>query len=518
MTGWVDMPEIISIDPATLEEIGRVEATPEQKVKEYVSKARAALPAWSRLSYRKRAEHILKAREYLLDNIDSFAATITRDNGKPVAESISAEILPVADLLWWAAHNAERILKHRRIGIGIFDLMLRRSAVGHQPLGVIGIISPWNYPFSIPVGTTAMALMAGNCVLLKPSSATPIVGNRIEELFNAAGLPDFVFTHIPGGSETGETLLNSRIDKVSFTGSVGTGKHVAEVCARNLIPVTLELGGKDAAIVRHDADLDFASSAAVWGAFTNAGQCCASIERLYVHEDVSDRFIQLVIEKTSRLKIGKGDEPGVDIGPMTTLQQLQTVEAQVEEVKRRGAKILCGGNKRGTGYFFEPTVITGVDHTFACVNEETFGPLLPIMTFSDDQQAVQLANYSEYGLNAYIFTKDIRTGRRMAKDLRAGTIVINDCVYTHAIPQTPWGGVKHSGFGRTHSAWGFYDLTNLHHIHINPVTFIKDFWWYPYGEKLVRNLKGLTRNLTGCSCSKIRAIPSLLGSVFSKKY
>lgn len=517
----IQMNMITSIDPATLEELGRFTPTPEQKVKEYSSKARAAFPMWARTSFNERKKHILAARKYLLDNVDDIASTITRDNGKPLAEAISAEILPAADLLYWAAHNAESILKDKRLGIGIFSLLLRNSFISYQPMGVIGVISPWNYPFSIPVGAVAMALMAGNCVLLKSSSTTPLVGKKIEDMFEAAGLPEFVFTHLIGGGETGEALLNSRLDKVVFTGSVGVGKRVAEICANKLVPTVLELGGKDAAIVRSDANIDIASSGVVWGAFTNAGQCCASIERVYVHSSIAQRFISEIVRKTSILKIGIGTDPDTDIGPMTTLSQLQTAEAHVEEAKRRGAKVLCGGKRpqiQGLpGYFFEPTVITDIDHSFACVSEETFGPLLPIMIFDDDQQAVQLANDSQFGLNAYIWTKNIRSGKKMAKQLRAGTVVINDSVYTHAIAQTPWGGIKHSGFGRAHSAWGFYELTHLHHTHINHLTFLKDFWWYPYDKNILATLKKLTRRFTGSLLGKLVSVPYILKALARKK-
>ena len=534
------MQEIVSINPATLEKIGRVPITPEQKVKEYVSKARSAQPSWSRLAFKERAAYLLKAREYLLKNIDNFALTITRDNGKPITESISAEILPVCDLFYWAAKSAEKILSPERLCVGIFDLMFRSSRICHEPLGVIGIISPWNYPFSIPVGAAAMALMAGNCVVLKPSSATPMVGKKIEELFNAAGLPEFVFTHIPGDSTTGEALLDCRLDKVIFTGSVNIGMHVAELCAKKLVPTVLELGGKDAAIIRPDANLDVASSGVVWGAFTNTGQCCASIERVYVHESIAKDFTDLVVSKTLKLRVGNGEEPETDIGPMTTRQQLETVERHVEEARAKGAKILCGGKippapplqkggetqlspplkKGGTGgfgYFYEPTVLTEVDHSFSCVNEETFGPTLPIMTYSDDQQAIQLANDSQFALNAYIWGKNIKAAQKMAKNLMAGTVVINDSVYTHAIAQTPWGGLKHSGWGRTHGKWGFYEVTNLHHIHTNHLTFIKDFWWYPYSKGLTKTLKKLANSLTGNSWHKTASLLTILKILLMKK-
>ena len=511
------MADIISINPATLEELGRFEPTSAQKVKEYASKARSAGPSWARLSFKERAGYLLRAREYILNNIDDIARTITRDNGKPLAESVSAEILPACDLIWWGAHSVAETLGPRRLTLGIFNLLLRRSIISYQPLGVIGIISPWNYPFSIPVGAAVMALLAGNTVILKTSSVTPLVGKIISDMFASVGLPESVFTHIVGGSETGENLLDCRLDKLVFTGSVAVGQHVAEVCARKLVPVTLELGGKDSSIVCADADIETASSGVVWGALTNSGQCCASIERCYVHSSIAGKFIDRVVEKTKRLRVGNGEDPNIDLGPMTTFQQLQTVEAHVEDARSRGAKIECGGKRIEPGYFFEPTVITGVDHTFACVNCETFGPTLPIMTYDDDQQAVQLANDSQYGLNAYIWTKDIKAGRKMAVKLRAGTVQINDSVYTHAISQTPWGGLKRSGFGRTHGAWGFFELTSLHHTHINYLTWLKDFWWYPYNKRLVSTLKSLSKTLTGGIMDKTCALIGIIRALFYKK-
>ncbi len=519
------MEPIICIDPATLEEIGRVEPCGEQKVKELVSKARASHPVWNRISMNERAAAILRARRYLLENIDDFAMTITRDNGKPLVESMSAEILPVADLLRWVATDGKKILSERPLDIGVFKMLLRSSSIRFQPLGVVAVISPWNYPFSIPVGAIAMALLAGNCVVFKPSSATALVGKKIEEMFSAAGLPEFVFTHVAGGAATGEALLNSRIDKVIFTGSVGIGRHVGEVCSRNLVPSVLELGGKDAAIIMRDADLDVASSAVVWGAFTNNGQCCASVERCYVDSSVFERFTKLVVEKTKRLRIGVGTNPSTDIGPMTTEAQLNVVAAQVEDARRRGAQILCGGRRPeklwdgsvAAGWYYEPTVLVGVDHSFECVAEETFGPLLPVMPFEDEQQAVRLANDSQYGLNAYVFGGDLKSAKRVAHQLRAGTVAINECVYTHAIPSTPWGGVCHSGWGRAHGEFGFMEMVNVHHIHVNRLRMIKDFWWYPYSGKLYGILKRLSRTLTLGFAGLPRALPDLMRGFLRKK-
>lgn len=500
------------VNPATLEEIGEVPITPASKVVELVTKARAAHPLWARTSFKRRAEYMLKVRRYLLGNIDSFAEVITRDNGKPLVESLSAEIYPIADLIYYFAHNAERILKKRRISVGIWGLLARCSVLTYQPYGVIGIISPWNYPFSIPVGAIVMALMAGNCVLLKPSSATALVGQKIAELMNAAGLPEHTFTHLPGDSRTGQSLLESPVHKIIFTGSTHIGHQVMNVCSRRLTPCSLELGGKDPMIVLKDANLKHAANAAVWGAFTNAGQCCASVERVYVHEKIAAKFVEMVVEKTAQLKIGIGTEPDTDVGPLTTEAQLKTVEAHVEDARTRGGKILIGGERVPNlgGYFYRPTVISHVDHSFDCVHEETFGPLMPIMTFRNEDQVIRLANDTPYGLNAYIWTKNKRRGREIAAKIRCGTVAINECVYTHALPQTPWGGVKASGFGRAHGRAGLLELVNLHHIHTNYITFLKDVWWYKYNARLLGTFKKLARDMTGGLWGKIKALPRFM--------
>lgn len=512
------MDEIISINPATLEEIGRTPATSPAKVKEYVAGARAACPSWHRLGFRGRAKYLLRAREYLLDNIDEFARTITVDNGKPLVEALTAEIYPVADLIHYFARHAEDSLEGFNVPIGIMGLLRRRSRISFQPMGVVGVISPWNYPFSIPAGEVAMALVCGNTVLLKPSSATALVGRKIEEMFRAAGLPDGVFRHIPGGAETGQALAGSAIDKLLFTGSVSGGRQVMAVCAGNLTPLVLELGGKDPMIVRADADMEQATSGAVWGAFTNAGQCCASVERVYVHESIFDKFVDMCAKKTLKLKIGNGLDPDTDIGAMTTLEQMQKVEAHVEDAAVRGAKIHCGGARLSgvKGHFFPPTIITGVDHSFVCVRDETFGPLMPVMPFSDDRQAVRLANDTSFGLAASIWSRDIKFAEGMARDIRAGTVMINDCVFTHALSQTPWGGRKASGFGRSHSRFGLQELVSVHHVHTNRLKK-KDIWWYKYDKALYKNFSSLAKNLTGCVYSQARALPAFLRMWFGKK-
>lgn len=510
---------ITCINPATLEEIGRVPITPPAKVTEMATKARAAHPIWARMSHSDRAKYLLRAREYLLDNLDSFAKTITLDNGKPLIESLTAEIYPIADLIYYFAHNTEKILREKRIPISIWRMMGRSSILKYQPYGVVGIIAPWNYPFSIPVGTAVMALMAGNCVLLKPSSATALVGQKIEEMFAAAGLPEHVFIHIPGTSVTGQSLLEAPVNKIFFTGSTYVGHQIMNVCSRRLTPCNLELGGKDPMIVLPDAKLEHAASAAAWGAFTNAGQCCASIERVYVHKDIADKFIDMVVAKTSKLKIGSGLEPDTDIGPLTTESQLATVEEHVEDARSKGANILTGGERPPhlKGYFYKPTILTDVDHSFACVHNETFGPLMPIMTFASEQQVVHLANDTPYGLSAYIWSEDKKRAGGLAEKLRCGTVAINECVYTHALPQTPWGGIRASGFGRTHGELGLKEMVNPHHIHTNRCTHFKDIWWYHYNRKSFDGFKKLAKLMTGGTIGKLRAMPTFLGLLLRKK-
>jgi succinate-semialdehyde dehydrogenase/glutarate-semialdehyde dehydrogenase len=505
------MGEVISYNPATLEELGSVPITTANEVAHVVQAARRAQPAWQGLGFAQRARHILRARQYLLDNIDSFAETITRDNGKPLAESLTAEIYPVADLMHYFARNAERMLAGYRQPIGIMGSMLRSSRIEHAPLGVIGIISPWNYPFSIPAGEVVMSLMAGNAVLLKPSSITPLVGAKIAEMIEAAELPAGVFAHIPGDSSTGRALISAGTDKILFTGSVGVGKKIMASCAETLTPVQLELGGKDPMIVRADADIDHASSGAVWGAFTNCGQTCASVERVYVHEKVYDAFVAEAVAKTRALKLGNGMEPGVDVGPLTNESQMATTEAHVRDAAERGATVACGGKRveATKGYFYEPTVLTGVDHSYTCMREETFGPLLPIVKVADDEEAVRLANDSPFGLTASVWTRDIGAGKAMARRINAGTVTVNEAVYTFALCQTPWGGVKESGIGRSHARIGLLELVRPHHVHVNRWQR-KSMWWYPYAPKMVAAFKGLARTLTGGVVDKIKSLPYFL--------
>lgn len=497
------MTEIISINPATLETLGKVPITSPSKVKELVANARAAQPAWAKLAVRRRAGYLDSACEWLLANAEDVARTITMDNGKPLAEAMAQEIFPTAEFLRYAARQAPLFIRDEPAPLGILRLIGRRSFIAHRPCGVVGIIGPWNYPFAIAAGQAAAALACGNAVLVKPSSWAPIAGGMIGAMFQAAGLPDGIFSHLPGDAETGRSLISARLDKIAFTGSAAVGKDVMRLAGEGPTPLILELGGKDPMIVRQDAHLDRAASAAVWGAFTNAGQACASVERCYVHESMFEEFAELCVRKALALKQGNGLDPDVDIGPMTTPAQLEHVEEQITDAKARGANILCGGerDRSRAGYFFPPTVLTGVDHSFPIMRDETFGPVLPIMPFSDDMQAVRLANDSAYGLTASIWTRDKSAARWMTPLLQAGVVMVNDCVFAHAIPGAPWGGVKQSGFGRSHGRAGIMEFLYPVHVHENS-SARKCFWWYPYDMKFLE--------MTGGLLKRIGAIPTIV--------
>lgn len=505
---------IIQTNPATGEKIAEIKNHTKEEVFALVKKARKAQPSWAKLSFRERASYILVARQYILNKLDELAETISSANGKPRVEALSADIYPVLDLMNYFAKNTERLLRPKRIAIGVWNWMLRSSWIEYYPKGVVGIISPWNFPFSIPMGETAMALMTGNTVILKPSSSTALVGVSMEKIFKEAGLPEGVFNHASGDSSCGDALLEAGLDKIFFTGSVAIGKYVMEKVAKTLTPVVLELGGKDPMIVCEDANLDVASSGAVWGAFTNSGQVCASVERVYVQESVAQKFKKLVLEKTQKLRQGHDASHNVDVGAITTKSQLEEVDRQIQEAKTSGAKILTGGNKRMGGYFFEPTILDNVDHSFRTVKEETFGPTLPLMTFRRDEEAIHLANDTSYGLTASVWSRDLSRAKRIASQIKAGTVTINDCTFTHAICQTPWGGHHDTGFGRSHGEMGLMEMVEARHVHLNRLTSIKNFWWYPYNKDLYQVFKSLAPTLSlGNLWGLVRSLPNIIRAI-----
>lgn len=524
--------EVVSINPATGEEVGRVPQTSPEEVRAAVERARGAFQKWKLTSFEERKHLVMRAREVILADIDGIAHQISAESGKPFGEAISMEIAPVLDLMQYFARNAEKMLRPTKIGIGLYSLMGRSSKIVYHPLGVVGIIPAWNYPFSIPLGEAVMALMAGNTVVIKPSELTPLVGLKIGEIFEKAeSTTNFSLSYlvqiVTGDGNAGAALVEAAPDKIMFTGSVATGKRIAAAAAKNLTSVVFELGGKDPMIVFEDANLELAAGAAVWGAFCNSGQSCSSVERLYVHESVAEELTRKIVEKTRNLKQGSGDSEDVSIGAMSSERQINIVEDHVNDFREAGAKIETGG-RRNTDtpvrisakheqssftsndavksvlapLFYEPTVITGATNDMRPMQEETFGPTLPIATFKTEEEAIRLANDSEFGLTASVWTRDYAKGRRVAKQIEAGSVCINEVLYTHGIGQTPWGGFKNSGRGRTHGREGLMELVQPQHIHTNRIAILPNAWWMPYTPTAVQTFRGFAKHFASGSLFK----------------
>jgi acyl-CoA reductase-like NAD-dependent aldehyde dehydrogenase len=512
--------EIVSYDPATGEEIGRAPLTLPEGVAQAVKIARTAQPGWAALSFRERGRIVLKARQLVLGDVDEIATLISRETGKPVSEAISMEIVQTLDLMQYFARTTAKLLRSQKIDIGQYGLMGRSSRIIYKPLGVVGIISPWNFPWSTPLAEVVMALMAGNAVVLKPSELTPLTALKIGEIFKRSGLADGLLNIVTGDGSTGAALVDACVDKITFTGSVVTGKRVAEAAAKHLTPVVLELGGKDPMIVLEDADLENAARGAVWAAFANAGQACASVERCYVQESIASEFIERIVAETRALKQNIGTKDDTDIGAMSSEKQLSIVADHVSDAVRRGARILTGGRRAVNldGPFYEPTVLTNVDHSMEVMREETFGPLLPVMTFKTEDEAIKLANDSVYGLTASVWTRNIARGRRLAERIEAGTVTVNEVLYTNAVAQTPWGGVKDSGYGRTHGRMGLLEMVTPQHIHVNRLTFLPDLWWFRYSPFAGKLFHGFAKRFTtGSILNSSLLLPQMIRRLFERR-
>ncbi len=483
---------IVSVNPATGEVLRELECASEGEITATVARAKLAQAAWAELGLRRRIAVLRKFQAKLHAKKVEIAQGITREVGKPVAEALVTEVLVVLDAARFLIDNAWWLLRDEPVPHGNLATKLKSGWLVREPHGVIGIISPWNYPFSIPATETLAALVAGNAVVLKPSELTPLVALELASLLHGAGVPPDVFQVVIGDGAAGAALLHAPIDKLVFTGSVATGKRIAMAAAERLLPVVLELGGKDPMLVLDDADVDVASSAAVWGAFMNAGQACLSVERCYVHRSLYESFVRSCAEKSKQLRVGNGMDADTDVGPMIHERQVRIVESQVEDAKARGARVLAGGRRvpeLGKN-FYAPTVLADVTHEMRIMQEETFGPALPVMAFADDDEAVRLANDSEYGLAASVWTRDRKRGERLARRIHAGTVMVNDVISCFGISEAPHGGVKSSGLGRTHGRFGLDEMVRMKYLDIDRMPRMKKVWWHRYGGNFRQQMEG----------------------------
>ena len=516
---------IQSINPASGEIVGQVKQTTPQQLAEIVSSTRAAANIWGRMSLSKRADILRNVQQLLLDRQHEVARLITSEMGRPLVESLTVELPPSIDLIGYYARRANRLLAEKKLPLHHPFFKRRESRVICQPLGVLGIISPWNWPLLIPLGCIVPALMAGNGVIFKPSELTPLVGQTIRELFLEAGLEPDVFQVVQGRAQLGKALVESTVDKIFFTGSTEVGIKVMQGAAGDLKNVVLELGGSDPAIVCHDANLDICTSGILWGAFNNCGQNCNGVERVFVDQGLEERFTDLLISKVNQLRIGNGLDENVDLGPLVSLQQQNKMTGIVERARSLGAQVLVGGRAftKNSGAFFEPTILRWQQAIPLPENDEIFGPIVHIIPVKSESEAVELANRSNFGLAASVWTQNAERGRRIARQLEAGSVMINDVIVSFGITEVDWTGIKRSGVGWVHGDRGFMEMVNAKYINRNPQSGTHQFWWFPYSAKMsgaiesamkflfsrniAQRLKALTKTVKAFGASFIRNRP-----------
>jgi acyl-CoA reductase-like NAD-dependent aldehyde dehydrogenase len=486
-----------SVNPATNEVVERFAPFNPAKLPRIFSGARAAQRDWAETPLPKRCEVIAHLRDAVYELREQIAATISRETGKPRVEAIFAEILVVLDTADFLSRRAGRWLKRERVGHHNLAMKAKSAWIEYHAHGVVAVISPWNYPFAIPMTQLIYALVAGNAVVLKPSEITPACGALIEKIAARAAIPAGLVNVLQGRGDLGAAIIDTEPDKVFFTGSVATGTKIAQACAAKLIPSVLELGGKDPMIVLADADLDVASSAAVWGGFMNCGETCISVERIYVERTVADRFTELCVEKTRKLRLGPPEAAEAEVGPMIQRAQLEKVEAQLRDAVARGARVVTGGVRRPDmgANFLEPAVVTNVDHSMLLMREETFGPVIAIRAVSTVDEAVTLANDSPYSLAASVWTGDAKHGASIASRLNAGSVMVNDVATYYGISEAPHGGIGASGWGHSHGKLGLREMVQPKYIDVDRLPRFAKPWWFGYTSALAESADGFVRAL-----------------------
>lgn len=479
-----------SYNPATGSVVGTVPVHTAAEVDAAVARARVASKAWGALSFEARGEELTAFRKAIAAHADELAELMHAENGKPLLEAY-VEVMMALSHVQHAASRAESAMAGKKVSSGV--LANFRATISYHPLGVIGVIGPWNYPLFTPMGSIAYALAAGNAVVFKPSELTPLLAVKLGEIAaKTFALPDLLQV-VTGAGATGAALAKSAVDKIAFTGSAATGKRVMIAAAERLTPVLLELGGKDPMIVAEDADVEKAAEACVYGALTNSGQACISVERVYVADAIHDRFVDEVVKNVRALKIG-GDDG--DLGAMTSPAQVAIVKDHLDDAVAKGAKILTGGSGAISGNFIQPTVLTDVTHEMKIMSDETFGPVIPIKRVDSLDEAVRLANDTTFGLGSSVFAGKA-TAKTIGDKLRAGMTAVNAVMAFSGIPSLPFGGVGDSGFGRIHGDEGIREFTRVKSTAEQAFALPMNMMSFRQPKDAVKRIKGMIKTLYG---------------------
>jgi len=501
-----------ALNPATGELIGQIPQNTLEDIQHAVSRIRKAQDKWADVSFSERGKHLRRMQRHLIEHGEEYARIISTDNGKTLADAYMTEISSAVLAFDYYIKHASRVLRERRIkGSHIFSLYTR-NRLQHVPMGVIGIISPWNFPLAIPMHEILMALMSGNGLLYKAASETQMVGQVIQKIVDAGELPKdlFVQVNVPGRI-AGDAFLEAGIDKLFFTGSVPVGKILMRKAAETLTPVSLELGGNDPMIVCAEANLKKAVNGAIWAGLSNSGQSCAGVERIYVHRDVYKPFVKLLKKKVERLKVGNPDQPDTHIGTMTTSRQQESVRIMLEEAINQGAAVEAMSQiDETTKQALPATILTDVNQQMRIMQEETFGPVIGVMSFKNIEEAIELANDSNLGLTASVWTKNHRFGRKIAAQLNAGVVTVNSHLISHGMPNLPWGGFKESGMGRTHGELGLLEMTEPRVIVNEYLPLNKQFFWTPVSGFVYRRWVGFMMMVGGSWSWKLKGLLKLI--------